>query len=150
MAFKMVGPRLGANADLCRQIALGGFALAVVFGGVWLYPRALRSLRHFRLDIDVLMGLAILGLWPWDSGTKPRPWHSSSAWPSRSNHSAWSELLRDSPAAEIGAETAERIGPDGAIERIPAGQVRFGDRILIRAGDTVPIDGVVVSWPFRC
>jgi Cd2+/Zn2+-exporting ATPase len=34
---------------------------------------------------------------------------------------------------------------DGTIERVPANQVRRGDRILIRSGDTIPVDGTIAT-----
>src|SRR5262249_24660662 len=38
-----------------------------------------------------------------------------------------------------------RIGADGTIEVVPASGVRAGDRLLVRAGDTIPVDGEVAS-----
>ena len=46
-----------------------GYAAAVVIGGIELFPQAARNLLRFHLDIDVLMGLAVLGamaLGQWD------------------------------------------------------------------------------------
>ena len=57
---------LGGLSDRGHGVA---YALAVVAGGLDLVPRAARSLRHFRLDIHVLMGSAVLGaiaLGQWD------------------------------------------------------------------------------------
>jgi Cd2+/Zn2+-exporting ATPase len=41
--------------------------------------------------------------------------------------------------------TTRRIAGDGAITEVPTGQIRIGDRIELRAGDRVPVDGVVLS-----
>src|SRR5262249_10287223 len=41
--------------------------------------------------------------------------------------------------------TAERIGPDGTIQVVPASQVARGDQVLVRAGETFPVDGSVVA-----
>src|SRR5262249_6385897 len=46
---------------------------------------------------------------------------------------------------ELTPATAERIGPDGAIRAVSASQIRRGDRILIRAGDTIPVDGTITA-----
>ncbi len=40
---------------------------------------------------------------------------------------------------------AERISADGTLEIVPAGGVRAGDRVLVRAGDTIAVDGEVAS-----
>ncbi len=42
-------------------------------------------------------------------------------------------------------DTAERIEPDGRTATIPADQIVAGDRVLVRSGDKVPIDGSVVK-----
>ena len=62
-----------AGAD---RLAMAGYALAVLIGGIGIFPRAARNLMRLRFDIDVLMGLAILGAMAWDNGTRPRPWPS--------------------------------------------------------------------------
>ena len=144
MAFKMVGPRLGANTDLCRQIALSGFALAVAFGGAWLYPRAVRSLRQFRLDIEVLMGLAILGaigLGQWDEAATVAFLFGLSEWLESMSLEGARRAIRN--LLEIAPVIAERIDADGSVQKVPASLIRAGDRVLVRSGDTIPIDGTV-------
>jgi Cd2+/Zn2+-exporting ATPase len=46
---------------------------------------------------------------------------------------------------ELTPPTAERIDANGSIVRVPADQIRRGDRVLVRAGDTIPVDGKVGS-----
>lgn len=41
--------------------------------------------------------------------------------------------------------TAHRLRPDGETEEVPVGAVQPGDRLLIRPGDKVPIDGVIIA-----
>jgi Cd2+/Zn2+-exporting ATPase len=126
------------------RLAQGCFALAVVMGGVWLFPRALRSLRQFRLDIDVLMGLAILGaigLGQWDEA-------ATVAFLFGLSESLESFSLEHSRRAirkllELAPRTAERIEPDGTTRQVPADAIQAGDLVLVRAGDTIPIDGEV-------
>ena len=115
-------------------------------GGAWLYPRAWRSLKQLRLDIDVLMGLAILGaigLGQWDeAATVAFLFGLAESLESLSldrARRAIRELL------EIAPQFAERIAPDGTAQRVPASEIRAGDRVLVRAGDTIPIDGEVIK-----
>ena len=39
--------------------------------------------------------------------------------------------------------TARRLGPDGTEQDVPLDQVRVGDRLRVRPGEKVPVDGVV-------
>ena len=146
LAAAWLGPMLDLEKGSGQRLAQGCFALAVCCGGAWLVPRAVRSLRRLRLDIDVLMGLAILGalgLGQWDeAATVAFLFGLSESLESLSLERA-RRAIRN--LLEIAPQTAERIRPDGTIQRIPAGQVRAGDRVLVRAGDTIPIDGNVVK-----
>ena len=53
--------------------------------------------------------------------------------------SAIRELLNLTPAVAL------RVKDDGEQEEVPVSEVGHGDRLLIRPGDRVPVDGVVVS-----
>ncbi len=46
---------------------------------------------------------------------------------------------------DLAAKTARVIRPDGSEEEIPLEQVRVGDRLRVRPGDKVPVDGVVIE-----
>ena len=45
----------------------------------------------------------------------------------------------------LAPKTARRIRPDGGDEELPLDQVRPGDQLRIRPGDSVPVDGVVTD-----
>ncbi len=47
--------------------------------------------------------------------------------------------------AAMQAATANRLRPDGRVEAIPAREVKSGDRLILAAGDRVPVDAVVVE-----
>ena len=69
IVFSWLGPALGLQQAGALRLARGAYALAVVVGGIGIFPRAARNLARLRFDIDVLMGLAILGamaLGQWD------------------------------------------------------------------------------------
>jgi len=53
--------------------------------------------------------------------------------------SAMKALLRLAP------KTARRVGDEGNETDVPLDQVRVGDRLRVRPGDRVPVDGVVVE-----
>jgi Cd2+/Zn2+-exporting ATPase len=141
-----LGPQAGLEITASERLARGGFGVAVVIGGAWLYPRALRSLGRFRLDIDVLMGLAILGalgLGQWDeAATVAFLFGLSESLEAMSLERARRAVRQ---LLEIAPQAAERIEPDGTVRAVPASELRAGDRVLVRAGDTIPIDGTVVK-----
>ncbi|WP_435009107.1 heavy metal translocating P-type ATPase [Tundrisphaera lichenicola] len=122
------------------------YALAVAAGGLDLAPRAFRSLRGFRLDIHVLMLSAILGaiaLGQWDeAATVAFLFGLSEALEALSVDRARRAVRA---LLEVAPENAEVIGPDGAISIVPASAVRPGDRVRVRSGERVPVDGPVVS-----
>ncbi|MBN8756247.1 MULTISPECIES: heavy metal translocating P-type ATPase [Variovorax] len=45
----------------------------------------------------------------------------------------------------LAPKTARRIGPDGAEEDVPIGHVHVGDKLRVRPGEKVPVDGVVIE-----
>ena len=55
----------------------------------------------------------------------------------RQTSSAIKALLNLNP------KTARRLRPDGSDEEIPLDHIKRGDRLRVRPGDRVPVDGVV-------
>ncbi len=51
---------------------------------------------------------------------------------------------------ELNPKTARRVRPDGSDEEIPLEQVSRGDRLRVRPGDRVPVDGVVDEGHSSC
>jgi len=146
LAFSWLGPALGLRPAVAARLALAGYGSAVVIGGIGLFPRAARNLGRLRFDIDVLMGLAILGamsLGQWDEAATVAFLYGLS----ESLEALSLDRARRSIRAllELAPPTAERIAPGGTVQSVPASQVRRGDRILIRAGDVIPVDGAVTT-----
>ncbi len=103
-----------------------------------------RNLARLRFDIDVLMGLAILGamgLGQWDEAATVAFLYGLS----EALEGLSLDYARRSIRAllELAPPTAERIGADGTTQVVPASQIRRGDRVLVRTGDTIPVDGTV-------
>ncbi len=127
-------------------IARGLYLLAIAVGGFELFPRAFRGLVRLRFDIHVLMAAAVFGalaLGQWDeAATVAFLFGLSEALEALSLERA-KRAVRS--LLEIAPEHAEVLGPDGQPRVIPVGQVKAGDRIHVRAGERIPIDGVILS-----
>jgi Cu+-exporting ATPase len=46
---------------------------------------------------------------------------------------------------DLSPKTAERIGADGSVENVPVAAIVVGDRVRIKPGQAVPVDGVVID-----
>jgi Cd2+/Zn2+-exporting ATPase len=137
---------LHLSQPLAGRLAVVAFGLAVAVGGIGLFPRALSNLRRLHFDIDVLMGLAILGalaLGEWEeAATVAFLYGVAEALEGLSLEHAQRSIRA---LLDLAPPTAERIERDGTIASVPAGMVWRGDRVLVRAGDTIPVDGTVVA-----
>ncbi|MFN0066485.1 MAG: heavy metal translocating P-type ATPase [Limisphaerales bacterium] len=122
------------------------FAIGTLTGGALVLPGALASVRRFRLDMNVLMTVAVAGAWAIGEEAEGaavvflfafaellETWSVSRA------NRAVASLLELTPA------TALRLKDDGSTEETAAAEVLVGDRILVRSGARLPLDGEVVA-----
>jgi len=133
---------LTGNEPLARVI----YAIAVAIAALKLVPRAFWSVRALRLDIYVLMTVAIVGalvLGQWEEAAAVAfLFGVSEALEAMSlDHArrAVRQLL------EVAPETADIVGGDGLVSRVAASSVQVGQKVLVRAGDRVPVDGRVLT-----
>jgi Cd2+/Zn2+-exporting ATPase len=146
LAIVWLGTSLGLSEYLVERLSRIAYLGAVIIGAVELGPHVAGSLKRLRLDIDVLMSLAIVGallLGQWDEAATVAFLYGLSEALERFSLERARRSIR--ALLELTPPTAERIAPNGSIERIGADQVRRGDRVLVRAGDTIPVDGTVFS-----
>ncbi len=128
------------------RAAIAAYFLVILLGGLDLVPKAVRALGRRQLDIHVLMGLAIIGamaLGQWDeAATVAFLFGLSESLEALSVNRARSAIRA---LLEVEPDRAERITDDGSVETIAAGEVRPGDRVRVRAGSRIPVDGTVAS-----
>jgi Cd2+/Zn2+-exporting ATPase len=121
------------------------FAVAIVSGGLHLTRRAVGALRARTVDINILMGVAVLGalaIGEWaEAATVVFLFALAQFLESRSMDRARHAIraLMDLTPAEA------LVVRDGTERRVPVDQVRAGERIRIRPGDKIPLDGDVLS-----
>ncbi|AMV40572.1 heavy metal translocating P-type ATPase [Planctomyces sp. SH-PL62] len=145
MLLHYFGTALGLSAATAERASTACCALAIAAGGLWLFPRAVKSMARLRLDIDALMTLAIAGavaLGQWDeAATVAFLFGVSESLEALSVARARRAIRR---LLEVAPPTAERIvGED--VETIAVDRIEKGDRLLVRSGDQIPIDGSVLK-----
>ncbi|KAI4346837.1 hypothetical protein L6164_007700 [Bauhinia variegata] len=123
---------------------LGYLALgAVVVGGFSMLLKAIASIRNLRLDINVLMTITVIGTIAvndyLEAGTivfifTIAEWLESRA--SYKASAAMSSLMNIAPQKAVIAETGEVVDVD---------KVEMNTIIAIKAGEVIPIDGIVVE-----
>lgn len=122
------------------------FAAGTLTGGALVFPHALGSLRKLRLDMNVLMTVAVAGAWFIGEGAEGAAVvflfafaELLESWSVGRARRAIKSLLALTP------ETALRRRGEGEPEEVPAGEVKPGEIILVRSGQRVPLDGEVAT-----
>lgn len=128
------------------KLATTAFALATLAGGLLVFPAAWGALKKLRLDINVLMAVAVVGAWLIGEGAEAASVvflfslsELLESWASGRARKAVDSLLKLSPP------TAIVRNADGKEEEIPVAEVAVGREVLIRSGSRIPLDGEVVS-----
>lgn len=131
------------TADLIRVTLLLASAVCT---STETFPEALRTLRRFRLDVDVLMFAAAIGaasLGHYEEGALLLFLFGLG---SAGEHYALSRARKGIESlSKLAPETAVRIGPDGRETRIPATEVAEGDLLRVNPFERLPVDGEVVQ-----
>jgi Cd2+/Zn2+-exporting ATPase len=121
------------------------YLIAVATMTAQLLPRAVRAVASRRIDMNVLMVIALIGATALgqldEAATVAFLFGVSELLESLSlerSRRAIRKLL------EIAPERAELVEEDGTSREIEAQAVKVGDRVRVRPGDRIPVDGVVV------
>jgi len=125
----------------------GLILMAAAAAGGWnFFPKALRSVRRVRLDMNFLMTVATIGALligePFEAAAIATLFSVAelleAAAVFRARRSI-EELVRVVP------ETARIVGPDRTEREAPASTLRVGQRVRVRPGEKIPIDGKVLD-----
>ncbi|HEY5793193.1 MAG TPA: cation-translocating P-type ATPase, partial [Chthoniobacterales bacterium] len=121
------------------------FTLAILAGGALVFPKALRSLKTFSLDMNVLMTVAVIG-----AAAIGQPAEGAAV----VFLFSLSELLESWSVgrARCAIQALLQLAPDtalvkrrGKIQEVPAAEVTAGETILVKSGQKVPLDGAVLA-----
>ena len=133
---------LGLKETLWPDVA---FTIAIIAGGALVFPKALRSLKTFSLDMNVLMTVAVIGAVAIGE-------HAEGA--AVAFLFSLSELLESWSVgrARRAIQALMRLAPDTALvkrggnfQEVPAKEVAVGETILVKSGQKVPLDGIVLA-----
>lgn len=138
LVLQWLGFRTGWQPDVA-------FFVAIASGGALIFPKALRSLRTFSLDMNVLMAVAVTGA----VGIGETAEGAAVVF-----LFALSELLESWSVgrARRAIQALMQLTPDiafvkrgGVVQEVPASEVKPGETIAIKSGQKVPLDGTILS-----
>ena len=121
------------------------FAVAIIAGGWFILPKALRAVRQLSLDMNVLMTVAVIGaalIGEWSEGAAVVFLFALSealeAFSLNRARRAIQALLKLAPETAL-------LKRGSTVEEVTVQHVAIGDTILVRSGAKVPLDGEVSS-----
>lgn len=122
------------------------FTLSIIAGGSLVFPKAFGAIRRKTLDMNVLMALAVIG------AICIKEYAEASAVVFLFSLSELLESLSVQRARKaiqellkIAPQMATLIEKDGSIKEIKVEEVLVSQTIRVKAGENIPLDGVVVS-----
>ena len=120
------------------------FALAILVGGYPVARQAWREVRARSMGINVLMviavtGAALIGEWA-EAAVVVVLFALGEALEGYATERARQALQG---LVDLAPPTALRLQPDGSVEELPVEQLAVGDRVRVRPGDHVSVDGIV-------
>ncbi len=128
------------------QLHTACFALATLAGGLLVFPAAFKALKKARLDMNVLMTVAVTGAWLVGEGAEGAAVvflfalsELLESWSVGRARRAIASLLKLTP------QTTLVRGADGVTKEMPVAEVVVGAEISVRSGSSVPLDGEVIA-----
>ena len=122
------------------------FAAATLTGGSLVFPSGWKALRSLKLNMNALMTVAVAGAWIIGEGAEGSVvvfLFALSEWLESVSAERARKSIRN--LLSLAPETALLKSADGATEEVEAADVKVGETVVVRSGQRVPLDGVVVS-----
>ncbi len=124
---------------------IAAFVVAVLAGGRYVYRNAFTSLRHFHLDINVLMTLAVIGalaIGEYLEAATVVVLFAFAEWLEGASMQRARRAIRELMDLAPPVATVVRGGVQNVV---PIEDVSVGETVLVRPGEKVPLDGRVVA-----
>lgn len=157
LALPLLAPMVGLPIHLDWRVQ-AILAAAAAFGcGAGFFVRAIRLLRTGDSSMDTLVALGSLAAWISGvaeglGGAHHTSFEIAASLPAflllgkhleqRAKHRATSSLRS---LLDLAPATALRLEADGSEHEVPVAQLQPGDRVRVRPGSAVPVDGEVVA-----
>ena len=143
LACGMLLSWLGIGPVMLQTIC---YAVATLAGGLLVAPAAWGALKKLRLDMNVLMTVAVTGAWLVGEGAEGAAVvflfalsELLESWSVGRARRAIAALLKLTP------QTALVRGADGSSKEVPVTEVAVGAEISVRSGSSIPLDGEVIA-----
>lgn len=148
---------IGAGLFLVGEWVLDGVPQAVVMLAAYfllgwrVLLTAVRNIGKGRIfDENFLMSLATIGAWAIGASDEAVGvmlfYRIGEYFEDRAVERSRRQIMQ---AVDLRPETVNRLQPDGSMQTIPAADAQVDDLVLVRPGDRVPLDGVVVEGVSR-
>ena len=122
------------------------YAISIVMGGWFIFPKALYSLKKLKPDMNLLMIVAVIGaalINEWLEAATVTVLFSFSllleSWSVERARRATKALL------DLAPDTARVLKDDGTEESVKTSDVKIGAIFIVKTGERIPLDGSVIS-----
>ncbi len=133
------------HEQLPLGVAIGGYLFAIAISGYRTFWKGIKNLLQLKFNIDTLMTIALTGavaIGEWKEATLVAILFGLNEW----LEGLGMERARRSMEALLEVAPKEaRLLIDGAERIVPIASLQVGDTVLIRSGDKIPSDGIVVE-----
>jgi Cu+-exporting ATPase len=149
------------SASLVMDLMTLGLALGTMFGpGRYIKQKAFQSLRrrilnqHVLLEAGAFAGLlgGLLGLFVFPSFPTVHffavsvfitTYHILSEYTSLTVRTRASQAVQS--LLDLQPDTARRVDEDGNVKEVPVDDLDIGDRVRVKPGESIPVDGTIVE-----
>lgn len=118
---------------------------AIISGGTLIFPKALRSLRSFSLDMNVLMTVAVIGAVAINEHAEAAAVvflfalsELMESWSVGRARRAIQALMQLSPEVAL-------VRREGKVQEVPASEVALGETVVVKSGERIPLDGDITA-----
>lgn len=143
-AFTALGSLLGW-LGAPQAAATAAFAVAIVFGGLLVWRRAIVSLKARILDMNVLMSTAVFGaaaLGEWGEGATVFFLYAVGGLLESRSLDRTRRSIRD--LMDL-APSVARVSREGGFREMPVDELVVGDLVRVRPGERIALDGIITN-----